>query len=195
MTVEKPWQKHFVALLETMKNHWCGTVSSLDKTSIEEVFVYPEFDCELQGHKLNVTVSEFSKLIKTTGAWGAGIDNVEYLRITLRVPHTYDITITHEDFHKRIGKLLRLEREFQTGNKEFDKRFFVRLKSDKDKELLLNDKIQELTQKLEPFTIMQIEEKKIHWSQTIERKEQLTFDKIEPIILRLVELANLVAAM
>ncbi len=194
MTIEKPWQKFVVALLETMKIHWGGTVSSLDKTSIEEIFVYPEFDCELQGYEVNVTVSEFPKLVKTADAWGAGIDNVEYLRITLRLPHIYDMEITHEDFYKRIGKFLRLEREFQTGNKEFDKKFFVRLKSDRDKELILNHRIQELAQKVEPFTILQIEEKKIHWSQTVEKKEQLTFVKIEPIVLHLVELANVIAA-
>lgn len=29
MTIEKPWQKPVIALLETMKTHWGGTVLHL----------------------------------------------------------------------------------------------------------------------------------------------------------------------
>jgi hypothetical protein len=194
MTSEKPWHTSFDKLLTQMVSRWHGRVSGLDEKSLGEAFVYPVFMGELQGYKFTVEISEYPRVSKHPSAI-EGMDNVEYLRIHVTVLNEHNIQVTHETFADRLGKFFHLEHEVETGNKEFDRHFFIKLRSDKDKNFLSNETIQALIYELEPFIILEIAPSGIHWSQMINNKEQLGIEKVEGYVSRLLKLADHTRAM
>lgn len=177
MTLEKPWKKHFKRLLEQMTTHWHGRLTGPDEQSLSEIYTYSTFNGEYKGRKFTVEISEFPATPRKTG-FGEGMDNVEYLRIRFMIESKYRIRITHEDVADRIGKFLHLQHEFQTGDKKFDRRFFVKLASQDDKQLMWNAAVRDLISELEPFAVIEITQNGILWSQMLQSKKQLEFETV-----------------
>ncbi len=194
MTVEKPWKDLFDRLLQQMVSRWHGRVSGLDEKSPGETYVYPIFMGELEGYKFTVEISEFPRVSKRPRPI-EGMDNVEYLRIHVTALNEHNIQATHESFADRVGKFFHLEHEIQTGNKDFDHRFFIKLRSPRDKEFISDTKIQELIYELEPFTVLEIAPSGILWSQMIQDKKQLVYATVERSVNHILRLADLARSM
>lgn len=100
-----------------------------------------------------IEISEFPAL---TPNFFEAADNLEYLRIFVIMPSQYNLTVTHvrwlENFKKKFFK----SHEFQTGNREFDKRYHLRPESEQDKQLLKDSKFHESVITLEPFSVIEI---------------------------------------
>lgn len=194
MTAEKPWKDPFDKLLQQMVSHWHGRVSGLDEKSLGEMCVYPAFMGELKGYKFTVEMSEFPRVSKRPSRI-EGMDNVEYLRIHVTVLNEHNIQVTHESLADRVGKFFHLEHEFQTGNKDFDHRFFIRLRSPQDKKFIADSKIQELIIELEPFIVLEVTPSGILWSQMIEDQKQLAYADVERFVHSILKLAESARSM
>ena len=190
MTLEKPWKESFDRLLGQMVSRWHGRVSGLDDKSLGEMYVYPTFMGELQKYKLTVEISEFPRVSKQPN-YVEGMDNVEYLRIHVTVLNEHNIQVTRESLAERLGKFFHLEHEIQTGNKNFDRRFFIKLRSEKDKKFMLDKNVQELIFNLEPFIVLEIAPSGILWSQMINDKGQLIFEKVDGYVATILKLVHL----
>ncbi|KPK63428.1 hypothetical protein AMJ83_07115 [candidate division WOR_3 bacterium SM23_42] len=189
MTLEKPWKKHFKRLLEQMTSNWRGRLTGPDEQSLAEIYTYPTFNGEYKGRKFIVEISEFPSTPRKPGL-GEGMDNVEYLRIRFTVESKYRIRITHEDFADRLGKLMHLQHEFQTGDKKFDRRFFIKLVSQDDRQLMLDAAVRDLISELEPFAIIEITQNGILWSQMLRSKKQLEFETVSRHLARFSKLVD-----
>ena len=177
MTLEKPWKKHFKTLLEQMTSKWHGRLTGPDEQSLSEIYTYPTFNGEHEGRRFTVEISEYPATPGKPG-FGEGMDNVEYLRIRFMFKNKYMIRITHEDIADRLGKILHLQHEVQTGDKAFDHRFFVKLASQDDKQLMWDAVVRDLIFELEPFAVIEITQNGILWSQMIRSKKQLEFETV-----------------
>ena len=187
MSIDKPWKKEFEILLKHMLNTWGGKTTGPGEKSLERMFVYPTYHTTIDDMKCVIDISE-----SATIAWSGAADNIEYLRINLIKPHEMNIQITRETFIERAKKFFHMDSEYQTGNKNFDQRFYIRLKSDKDKTFVSRLDVQELIKRLDPFTIIEFSDIGVRWAQQINSKKQLEFVKVENYVRSVIELAKIV---
>lgn len=197
MSLEKPWEKPFEKLLQEFLRQYKGKISeSGSKAELPSwgydtsFFFYPSFYGEWKGQTFTIEISEFP-------APGfsdfEAIDNIEYLRIFVVIPTPYSIVFTHKDWLCRLGKRLHLDREFQTGNGEFDRKYYVNLKSDEDKQLLMNSRFQEKVYGLEPFSVVQVLKSGVRWSQMITHEKQLQFLVVDDYFKKIFELSKIIS--
>jgi hypothetical protein len=198
MSLEKPWEKPFEGLLQEISQHYRGEISGSDsKKPISSYgvdssyFLYPVFYGELQGQKFMIEISEFPA---SDFSDLEAIDNVEYLRIFVIKPTLYRITVTHEDWLRLLEKKFHLDREFQTGNKEFDRRYYLGPQSEKDKQLLRDLRFQEMVRGIEPFSVLQVSESGVRWSQMITGEEQLDLSLVDNYLKKALELTTMISS-
>jgi hypothetical protein len=199
MSLEKPWEKPFEGLLQEISQHYRGEIYKADSrkpiSSYDGVdssyFLYPVFHGELPGQKFLIEISEFpASDISDLEA----IDNVEYLRIFVIKPTLYRITVAHEDWLRRLEKKFHLDREFQTGNEEFDRRYYLRPQSEKDKQLLRDSQFQEMVRGIEPFSVLQVSKSGVRWSQMITDEKQLDFLVVDNYLKKTLELTTMISS-
>jgi len=193
MGLETPWEKPFEELLQEMSQNYKGEISRSESRDIRDgtfYFVYPTFHGELQGHKLVIEISEFPG---SDISYLEAADNVEYLRIFISVPTKYSIVITHESWFDRLKKKFHLDQEFQTGEEDFDRKYYLRLESDKDKKLLKDSKFEETVKSLEPFSVLQVFKSGVRWSQVLTDKKQLTFNTVDSYLQTTLKLAKMIS--
>jgi len=215
---EKPWGESLDRLLQEMVAHWDGQISRPSEVAIKGASVYhgfyPTFTSELQGRQF--TMGIFEQLAGPSLGWSGPKalrvirgpirvpqDSVEYLRILIHVAdfrglaRKYSIKITHKSSHRWLDKLLlfiQLSPEFQTGNREFDQRYSVELRSDEDRELLLHREIQESIVTLEPFNLLEISSSWITWSQLLINRKQLDFTVVKGYVLKISQLVDVICS-
>ncbi len=196
MSLEKPWGKAFEELLEKFLQHYRGEISGSDSKGESPAwgydtsfFFYPLFFGEWKGYTFTIEISEFPA---SGFSVLEAIDNIEYLRIFVTKPTSYSILIVHEDWHYRLGKKLHWDHEFQTGNKEFDSKYYLKIKSDKDRYLLTDSRLQYQIRNLEPFSALQVLASGIRWSQMITDEKQLDFMVVDNYLKKVFELTKLI---
>jgi hypothetical protein len=175
MGLEKPWEKPFDALLKRLVTSWGGEIKGADQKAISEYFIYPTYYGNLKGFRIEIEISEFPS---REPYYMEANDNLEYLRIHIGAPANHAIKITHEGLGQKLRKLFHLVDEFQTGDSDFDKKYWLKTGFDSDKELLTNKKFQDYIFKLEPFSFFEISGFEIFWSQEISGASQLDFSEV-----------------
>ncbi|MCP4684696.1 MAG: hypothetical protein GY867_04530 [bacterium] len=84
------------------------------------------------------------------------------------------------------------EWEYQTGNEEFDRKYYVvDARSDKDKMLANNSDFQEIIKQLEPFAAIALSSSGVHLSRAIGGESVMTFQLVDEYLGRLEKLAEL----
>jgi len=126
MLSEKPWRKEFDKLIQDMTAHWGGQITNFEKPEdrdldLTSLYVYPIYKAKIDNYAVHVTISEFPL---PGGGIISAADNVEYISVFLVVPCSFTAAIRHEHLIDRFKKKLGLENEVQTGNEEFDKKYF-----------------------------------------------------------------------
>jgi hypothetical protein len=199
MSLDKPWEKPFERLLQEFSLQYKGKISKSESNGKRPLwgydssfFFYPLFYGEWKDQTFTIEISEFSASM--FGDFEA-VDNVEYLRIFVIRRSSYNIMIVHEDWHHRFAKKLHLDREFQTGSKEFDYKYYLRTQSDKDKCLVANLRLQDMVRSLEPFSAIQILKPGILWSQMLTDEKQLEFWVVDNYLKKTLELTKLIPAI
>lgn len=198
MNWEKPWSEPFEDFLRQLSANFKGEISS-PKSRPEtrpgaadtSYFVYPSFKGQLQEQKFTIEISEFPVF---TPNFFEGADNLEYLRIFVIQPSQYSLVITHESWLHQFKRKFLKDREFQSGNKEFDKRYYLRPESELDKRLLKETRFQESIKALDPFSVLEILKSGILWSQQITDEKQLVYSKVEGYLKKTLELAKTIAS-
>jgi hypothetical protein len=197
MSIEKPWEKEFDDLLQKFRAYWGGEVKAPDdligRNSYKGLgfgfFTYPGYKKEHKDYTLLIDISESP--IGDISVFEGG-DNVEYLRLYLLKPTDYNMLIRKEGFFDKVHKLLGLAFEFKTGNPEFDKKYFIRAKTDHGKSLLKRQDFQDMIKNVEPFAGVRINASGLHWSQEIRNKSQLEFDYVKKYIDWLANLLKII---
>ncbi len=197
MSLEKPWERPFEKLLGEFSQQYEGEISrpksegACPSWGTDPSFLfYPTFSSELKGQKFIIEISEFPA---SDISYFEASDNVEYLRIFIVKPTQYSIVVTHEDWLHWLEKKIHLDREFQTNNDEFDRRYYVSPKSDEDKQLLMDLKFQQMVRSLEPFSLLQVSKSGVRRSQMITDEEQLDFSAVDGCLKKTLELAKLIS--
>ena len=195
MLSEKPWRNEFDKLLKDMKALWGGEITSFDdkdvpaEKALSGLYVYPSYKTNVDGFPLNITISEFPL---PGGGIIAAADNVEYISILLIAPCTLKAAIRHEHLMDRFKKKLGLEYEAQTGNENFDKKYFLITALKEDAGILKSSQVQQRIMKLEPFDGLHFSKGGINFTRFISDKDTLKIRNIENMVKRLIILANLV---
>jgi len=183
-----------------MVAQWGGTVDdaelkskqnkeSYDTNILGSSFIYPIYTGTLKNIQFIIEISRFPGSVRQQSrpvAW----DGLQYLRIYFFLKNNYNLQLTREDLEDRMEKFLHLTNEIQTGNPDFDKRFFIKSSTQKDQALVLDGKIQELITLLDPFELLEIISTGIIWSKTLTEKNQLEFPRIEKTMLTLLKLTE-----
>jgi len=198
MSLEKPWQKPFEKLLQEFLQQCRGEISRPgSKGELPSwgddlsFFFYPTFHGELQGQTFTIEISEFPA---SGFSDFEAADNVEYLRIFITKPTEYSVQVIHESWFHRLEKKFHLDREFQTGNSEFDRRYYLRSQADKDRQLLQDPRFQEMIMSLESFSVLQVLDSGVRWSQMISDEKQLEFLVVDDYLKRMLKLAATISA-
>ena len=203
----KPWEKFYTKLLQELAAYSGGRITWPNESVIDEMFVYPTLSGRLQERDFMVEVRALGTTMRMGGRWGHSVPITsaeQYIRIRIyvadfrRLSWEYNIKITHKSSHRWFDKLLlliQLSPEFQTGNREFDQRYSVDLRSDEDRKLLLHRGIQEPIVRLESFTLLEISSSWILWSQLLTDIEQLEFAAVRGRISRVLDLADAICSL
>ena len=180
-----------------MKSKWGGEIAEVKENPNDSRgisgpatrYLYPEYKSKFEDHLIYIDISEWPSLRK--GVYDSA-DNVEFLRIRVYKKSDYKIIVTQEGFADRFLKALKISWEFQTGNEEFDKKYFVDPRSEKDKEFLKNVNLQSLIQQLEPFSEFAIHNSQIHWSQEISDSGQISFNNVKRYMEILINIGKII---
>ena len=180
----RPWDKPFKKLLDRLVEYYGGKISEPDKNKIYKGFTYPYFLGEINDIKAMIHISEFAS---SKGIGGMeGIDAIQYFRIRFYFKQQKDfyIRIRHESFGDKFGKKIHWTYEFQTKHKSFDEKYFLELRSERDKRLIADSNMHDMISLLEPFMVLEIKDTNFHISQEIKNEEQLEFNRFNDYIQR-----------
>jgi len=192
VSLEKPWDKPFRALLEEFAGFCGGRIEEPDfppatthRYVEASTFFYPTLTTSYGGFPLFIEISE-----RPTGTSRAGSGDLEYIRLMVEAPTRYTLAIVQEHLWRKFLKLLGMELDFQTGNDDFDRRYLVVCKSETDRGFLRLTSTQQSIMNLEPFESVEILPKGIRWSQEIRKKSQLRYASLQEHVRLMVELAK-----
>ena len=188
--VFRRWEEPYNRLLEKLTGQFGGEIIKTKRASSLPGFSYSYFKAEVEGYRVMMNISEVPSA-RGIGAVEA-IDSVQYLRLWcyFHLKKDYYIRITHEGAVSRFSKSMGISSEFQTGNKEFDDRYLLELRTERDQKLIKHSDIQYAIRALEPLVVFEVKETLVHTSQAIENKIQLEFDRVNQRILGFQRLAK-----
>jgi hypothetical protein len=200
MSLYKPWEKDYNRLLQKIVAQWGGTVDdaelksrqnkeSYETRTLGASFIYPIYTGTMKNIQFMIEISLFPGSVRTQSRIVA-IDAIRYLRIYFFLKNNYNLQLTREDLEDRMEKFFHLTNEIQTGNPDFDKRFFIKSSTQKDQALVTESKIQELVTRLDPFELLEIIPTGIIWSITLTQNDQLDFSRVDKTVLTLLELTE-----
>ena len=196
MSVERPWEEPFQRLIEQLKTNWTEvpkkeTASPVEKNPMPagRWCSYPFFRAMRGDDQVVLTISESPV---GTGDMLDAADNYEFLMLSVYRPLEARLTLRHEGIFDRLKKSIKFEWEYQTGNKEFDRKYYiVDARTDRDKALASNAEFQEQVRKLEPLTSIALMSSGVHLSVAIEDESVLSFESVDDYLGRLIRLADL----
>lgn len=199
MGAEKPWQEPFDNLLRDMTTRWGGKVTDEQSKLLDEtrsglstsLWIYPVYSGELNVYPFSVTVSE--RPIARYGYFD-DLDNVEHLRLTVTFSTPHEIIIRREGIFDRFKKAAHLAHEVQTGDEDFDRRYFLQTSPKEDRSLLRSPKFRSAVKNLEPFTVVGILPSGVTWAVELKRASQLHFEHVHDLLTRLMHLADVINA-
>jgi hypothetical protein len=120
------------------------------------------------------------------------VEGILYLRIYFFTKNNFNLTFSHEEVGDRMQKKLHLTTEVQSGDPEFDKRFFIQSSTENGATLLHNSRVREWITHLYPFDRLEIIPSGIVWSRNLSDKTQLAFPFVEKIVETIFKLAETV---
>ncbi len=200
--MEKPWKVKYDALLGELIRALNGKIIEVQKKEPEDdrgwggtdIFLYPRFEFEFKGMQANIDLNEAPyfrrQAFERIGVSFEVSDNVDYLRIAVFKSNKYTLIIHPEGFADKFFKAIKLNWEFQTGIKEFDKKFLLDLESDDDKTFIKNQETQLKIFQLAPFDELAIHKTGVYWSQEVYNEKQLSFSHLEKFLRITAELAD-----
>jgi len=198
MSFERPWEKAFDQLRRALEKAYemvdkphTDAERVQDQSGGVNIWQYPQFAATRKGMLVTVTIGEFP--IGVVDAIG-GSDNVEFLQLSVFRPLGLTITIRHEGFADRFFKAVKIEWEFQTGNPEFDRKYYITCLCGESPHGI-QGRFQRQIEKLEPFASVVLSDRGVHWSQSIEDGSQLTFPYVDDHLGQLTDLATLAAEL
>jgi hypothetical protein len=115
---------------------------------------------------------------------------VQFLTIRLFFETEHNVLIRREHLTDKIWKVVGLEREYETGNNDFDKSYFLDVKAKYSEALVRSVEFQNAITGLEPFTTVRIRPSGLGWSQEIRRKAQLEHITVGQYANRLLDLVR-----
>jgi hypothetical protein len=155
------------------------------------LWAYPFFSGTREGSRVAVTISE-----QPVGQGNLldAADNCEFLQISLFRKIGVCLILRHEGIFDRLKKKIRFDWEYQTGNAEFDRKYYIaEARSERDRKLVDKGDFQKLVNKLEPFASLALLDSGVHCSLFIEDESILSFECIDSYLRQLqliIELAD-----
>jgi hypothetical protein len=203
MTVEKPWIREYEDLLRELQANWQGEVREprvlkradsrpSDMGHVVLMGAYRAFHTKLDDVEIVIDISEDADW---RGTGGSSNDNIEYLRVMAREKLTFKFSVRREGFFDRLSQKLLLAYEFQTGNKEFDRRYFLELHSKREKQLMRYSEVQEAIMALAPLSLLSAGPWGVIWSQMLEDESQLLFPTVSAYAEKVAALADLLGKL
>jgi len=196
MSLERPWEKAFSKLIESLKTSWGESLPprrtsdpGRDRPSIGSSWTYPAVAWHRGENRVVVSISE-----SPVGCGGLldAMDNYEFLHISLIRKLNALLILRHEGIFDRLKKAIKFEWEYQTGNREFDRKYYiVEARSESDKRLVCSGEFQGLIEQLEPIASVALLESGIHCSLAIDDESVLSSERVENVLDRMDRIAGL----
>jgi hypothetical protein len=188
LTYEKPWAKPFGMLLEELRDSENGEIRAPDRESTADLYFYPEFHFEADGGPVTLSVRDYAG---SNAALLAGADNTEYLRIEVRQSTPHSLMISPEWLRDRFMKFLGFEKEYETGVKEFDRKYLLKTGSEADERLLDRPEFRDAVDALGEFARLAVQPDILFTSIRIANEKDLAADRVRDRIARTLALARL----
>ncbi|HEX7320952.1 MAG TPA: hypothetical protein VF399_11445 [bacterium] len=190
MSIYKSWEEYFNRLLRDIAAKYQGKVNEPKKVRLDEIFHYSDYSGTINAHYVIIVINQFVSLDQGITQI-SGSDDIEYLHLKIKTNSRLNFQLTKEDLSTKVAKFMHLESEFKTGNTKFDTKFLVKIRSEEDKTIISDSRLQELVYKLEPFVLLELKDGILHWAQTIIRGEQLRFSEVDKYLGYLLTLADM----
>ena len=186
------WEKTYRSLLTEMNSAW-GTGQSEEEFDRRfESFgkiTYPEFKGHIVDNRFLLSLSDSSlQVISNRPSTYSGGGGHEYIRITFFANHDHDFCLVHEGIYDRIRKTLRMDWEFQTGNDEFDRRYFLDVTEPRSKQLLSERAFQTTIVAAEPFSVIQVTPNYVTHSTEVKTDDELDIVRISSSLSRCIDI-------
>ena len=196
MGLENPWERPYAALLVELRARW-GIPGAEERRAgrKERVFYgsswsYPAFVGNRRGREVMVDIAEHPF---GGGDLLSGMDNSEFFNLVILWHSKLDIVIRREGWFDRFKKRVKLDWEYQTGNPEFDRSFYILgARSKADRDLLKNPAFQAGVTRLEPFETLGVIKTGLGCSIAIQDDSLFRFIFVDQKLATLTELADLI---
>jgi hypothetical protein len=163
MADEYPWLKEFINLIDWGRTRWGGTIIP----GFSDRYNGPGFSFNVGGvlasSPANFDDDEELQDIHGLDSYPAyettvddipvamGFSGTDIWHISLQYRLKWKILVRHEHWADRMFKNLKLDYEFQTGNPEFDKTYYLRARDKSYRPIFLETRFQDFIRRLEPF--------------------------------------------
>jgi hypothetical protein len=189
-------------LLQELVAKWGGNIDDPEKKSrdcwnsydtniLGSLYIYPIYTGTLKDIRFMVEISRFVGSVRQMSMI-VSVEGILYLRIYFFTKNNFNLTFSHEEVGDRMQKKLHLTTEVQSGDPEFDKRFFIQSSTENGATLLHNSRVREWITHLYPFDRLEIIPSGIVWSRNLSDKTQLAFPFVEKIVETIFKLAETV---
>jgi len=183
MAVEYIYLKEYLALINNFNNRWGGKVIRRHSDQISR-----EGLSYAVGRDITPTLSESEHVVsdilslESYPAYETEIDSVpvsmafsgeDIFNVSLRYDLKWEIKVRHENMIDKISKKLRLDWEFQTGDADFDKKYYIECKDATHRPIFLDATFRSLVEKLEPFDRLVTTAKRLGTSRPIDNPNLL----------------------
>ena len=101
-----------------------------------------------------------------------------------------NLEVFHQNLFARLAVISRSKIRYQTDDSEFDQKYRIELRSEKDKRILQGKGYRKLVSGLEPLSILVLAPSGIHWALEINSESQFDFQRLRDRIDRLIEMAK-----
>ncbi len=192
----KLWKKEYHALLNTLQQQWNAEISTpklpdrnVPRAVASSYFFYPRLLADMDTRRIVLSLNEVpaGKEVPETG------EEDEYLHFTVVGEFPATFIVTHENFLSRLKKFLRIDHEFQTGNRQFDDDYYLIAYSDAAKAKLREPSLQGAIRSLEPFVAIELREKTIELSRGVATASDLQPEPLEQTFKNLIAIAELLS--
>jgi hypothetical protein len=163
-------------LLEVLVAEWGGEVKGGDQSPGAEFYLYPTYHFELDGRELQLAVSDYpDTMTSAMEDW----DGAEYMRVSVPGTTRHSLRVRHEGFTDRVKRALRLAFEVQSGDPQFDARYWLGAKTVAEEALVQRREFQAAVRALEPFERLVIRKIGVLSARRITGKDDLA---VEPVV-------------
>jgi len=200
VSLERPWEDEFNALIDQLQAFYSGTLFDPDvpreerlanRPQMEFVWAYKSFEAIVGDHKIMIEISD-----SPLGEGGSVLtgDSLQFLLVSTSAVTGGSFGIREEGGWDRFLKAARLAWEHQTGDAEFDRRFFI-MGDHKDKPDMMNrPELRTIVIEAAPFEMIHFTRSRVCISDMIVRNKTLNMDHAQRRIREIAALADIFGA-